>query len=173
MNWFRPLVGIAGATALIATLACESLPAAPDPGYADAIRFGRTNDNGARIWLPNYTHCAVVDGTGAFFVPVACTMNVATTSSNANGTVVVQASGVPNPTGNTVHWGPENPGWMWQALFYQRFGLTAPPYPCGVIDADGVVRLTLDWHAIVTPSGQATVTCHYSDRSAYQFPFPG
>jgi hypothetical protein len=170
MKRFRAPLGIAAALALSATLACERSPVAPNEDNAEGVRFGRTNDNGARIWLPNYTHCAVVDGTGAFFVPVACTMNVATTSSNSNGTVVVQAAGVPNPTGKTVHWGPDNPGWNWAAFFYFQFGLTAPPYPCGVIDANGVVRLTLDWHAIVTPSGEATVTCHYSDRQAYQFP---
>ena len=169
MNWNRNPLEIVGALALCTALACERSPAALDDGYADGVRFGRTNDNGARIWLPNYEHCAVVDGTGAL-VPVPCTMNVATPSSNSNGTVVVQATGVPNPTGNTVHWGPDEPGWMWKALFYQRFGLTAPPYPCGVIDANGVVQLTLDWHAIVTPSGQATVTCHYSDKQPYQFP---
>jgi hypothetical protein len=171
MKWFSTAMRIAGAMALSVTLACDNAPTAIDDVDSGAVRFGRVNDNGARIWLPNYTHCAVVDGTGALFVPVACTMNVATPSANSDGTVVVQASGVPNPTGNTMHWGPDNPGWNWAALFYALFGLTAPPYPCGVIDANGVVQLTLDWHAVVTPSGQATVTCHYSDKEPYQFPW--
>jgi len=151
-------------------LACATPPTAADDAEAGAVMFGRYNDNGARIWLPNYDHCAVVDGTGALFVPVACTMQVATPSSNSDATVVVHASGVPNPTGTTVHWGPDNPGWMWAGLFYQVYGLVAPPYPCGVIVANGDVLFTLDWHATVTPSGQATVTCHYSDKQAYQFP---
>ena len=152
-------------------LACEQAPTATSDTDAAGVLFGRTNNNGARIWLPNYDHCAVVDGTGALFVPVACTMQVATPSANAEATVVVHASGVPNPTGNTVHWGPENPGWMWAGLFYVQFGLLAPPYPCAVILADGSFGFTLDWRGIVTPSGEATVTCHYSDKQPYQFPF--
>jgi len=151
------------------TLACATPPTGVDEADAGPILLGRGNDNGARIWLPTYDFCAVVDGVGAL-VPVPCPMDVGTPSPNSVATVVAQASGVSNPTGTTVHWGPANPGYMWAGLFYQVFGLTAPPYPCGVIVGNGEVRFTLDWDAIVTPSGQATVTCHYSDTQAYQFP---
>ncbi len=167
MRWLRVFSALAAGGFL---LACQDGPTAVDDADAGGMLFGRVNDNGARIWLPRYDHCAVVDGTGALFVPVACTMLVATPSSNSNATVVARASGVPNPTGETVHWGPENPGWGWALLFQFQFGLDAPPYPCALISATGEYLFTLDWHATVTPSGQATVTCHYSDRQAYQFP---
>ncbi len=150
-------------------LACQN-PAATDAD-AGAV-YGIGNDNGASIWLPDGSlPCAVVDGTGVL-VPVPCTMQVATPSSNSNAKVVVRASGIFNPTGKTVHWGPDNPGWQWAGLFYVVFGVTAPPYPCGVKVGPGStyfvdIVFTVDWHAIVTPSGEATVTCQYSNESAW------
>lgn len=171
MRWSSVVVRVLSGAAVSALIACERTPTAADRGDPGALAFGRTNNNGARIWLPNFDHCAVVDGTGAL-VPAECRMQVATPSATGNATVVVQVSGVANPTGTTVHWGPADPGWQWAGLFYLTFGLTAPPYPCGVIVESGEVRFTLDWSGTVTPSGQATVTCHYSDRDAYQFPLP-
>ncbi len=163
---------VVGGVMLTAMLACEQPPTATDDAAAGAVMLGRYNDNGASLWLPDGSlPCAVVDGTGAF-VPVPCTMQVATPASHSNAMVVVRASGVPNPTGKTVHWGPENPGYMWAGLFAATFGLTAPPYPCGVKVGPGStyfvdILFTLDWHATVTPSGEATVTCHYSTKSAW------
>jgi hypothetical protein len=156
-------------------LACEQPPTTTGDAQAGALSLGLANNNGARIWLPDGSlPCAVVDGTGAF-VPVSCTMQVATPSANSNALVTVHASGVPNPTGRTVHWGPDNPGYQWAGLFYLTFGVTAPPYPCGVKVGPGStyfvdIVFTLDWHATVTPSGEATVTCHLSEESMW-FPW--
>jgi hypothetical protein len=153
-------------------LACDQPPTATDDVNEGAVMLGRSNDNGASIWLPDGSlPCAVVDGTGAF-VPVPCTMQVATPGSNGDAMVLVRASGILNPTGKTVHWGPDNPGYQWAGLFYVTFGLAAPPYPCGVKVGPGStyfvdILFTLDWHATVTPSGEATVTCHYRDKSAW------
>jgi hypothetical protein len=172
MNWSTNLLRIAGGVALSGLLACEKAPTATDGADAGRVMLGRTNNNGASIWLPDGSlPCAVVDGNGAL-VPVPCTMQVATPSSNSNAMVVVRASGIPNPTGRTVHWGPDNPGYQWAGLFYLTFGLTAPPYPCGVKVGPGStwfvdIVFTLDWHATVTPSGEATITCHYSEDSAW------
>ena len=166
---------VLGGSALTAgglLLACQTPPTATGDPNAGSVMFGRGNDNGARIWLPDGSlPCAVVDGAGAL-VPVPCTTQVATPSSNSNAMVLVRASGIFNPTGKTVHWGPDNPGWQWAGLFYLTFGLTAPPYPCGVKVGPGStyfvdIVFTLDWHAAVTPSGEATVTCHYSNASAW------
>jgi hypothetical protein len=157
-------------------VACTVPPTAsddPDPG---AILLGRGNEQGARLWLPDGSlPCAVVDGVGAL-VPVPCSMQVATPSSNSNAKVVVHASNILNPTGKAVHWGPDNPGPQWAGLFFYTFGVTGPPYPCGVKVGPGAtyfvdIVFTLDWHATVTPSGEATVTCQYSTKSAW-FPPP-
>lgn len=174
-NRSRVTMRILGGISLAASgllLACAGPPTATEDRNAEAVSFGRTNDNGASIWLPDGSlPCAVVDGTGAL-VPVPCSMQVATPSSNSNALVVVRASGIFNATGKTVHWGPDNPGWQWAGLFYVMFGVTAPPYPCGVKVGPGStffvdILFTLDWQATVTPSGEATVTCHYSDASAW------
>jgi len=91
---------------------------------------------------------------------------------------VVKASGIFNPTGKAVHWGPTNPGWMWALIWSgPPFGLQGPPYPCGVQVGPGStyfvdIVFTTDWHATVTPSGEATVTCHYSTESAWYPPGP-
>jgi hypothetical protein len=164
------LTQVLGGVALSVMCGCETAPTAAGQPAADGIVLGLTNNNGARIWLPDGPlPCAVVDGAGNL-VPVPCTMQVATPGSNSSATVLVQASGISNPTGRTVHWGPDDPGYAWAGLFYLMFGLTAPPYPCGVLDWNGALRFTLDWHATVTPEGHATVTCHLSDKDAYQFP---
>jgi len=149
-------------------LACDRPPTAANEVEVGTIALGRGNDNGATIWLPD-ANCAVIDGNGDFFL-VDCRMQVGTPSSNGNATAVVQASGVPNPTGMTVHWGPWNPGRGYEAVFLEYFGIESPPYPCGVILGNGDYAFTLNWHAIVTPSGQATLTCHYSDKWEYEFP---
>ncbi len=53
--------------------------------------------------------CGVLDGEGKRFPPdwpnnvLTCGTEVATYSKNGNATVRVQVSGVPNPTGRTVH----------------------------------------------------------------------
>lgn len=151
-------------------LACEQPPTGTND--AGAVSLRSTNNSGASIWLPDGSlPCAVVDGVGRL-VPVPCTMQVATPSSNSNAMVVVRASGIFNPTGKTVHWGPDDPGPEWAGLFFYTFGLTAPPYPCGVKVGPGStyfvdIVFTLDWQATVTPSGEATVTCHFSDASAW------
>ena len=163
-------MGVLGAVLLSAMPACEP-PTAADDTDGGAVALGRYNDNGASFWLPGEHTCAVVDGDG-HLLPVPCSTQVATPSANSNATVTVKATGVPNTTGKTVHWGPENPGFEWAGLFYYSFGVTGPPYACGVKVGPGStyfvdIVFTLDWHAIVTPSGEATVTCHYRDESAW------
>ena len=159
-------------------LACQTPPTATDDADAGPASLGRGNDQGARLWLPDNSTlpCAVVDGIGAI-VPVPCTMQVATPSSNSNAMVVVQASGIYNPTGETVNWGPENPGGQWAGMFYVLFGLTEAPYPCGVQVGPGAryfvdIVFTTKWHATVTPEGDAEVVCHYSDKWAWVPPLP-
>jgi hypothetical protein len=99
-------------------------------------------------------------------------MEVSTPSTSFEATVVVRASGVANPTGEAVHWGPMNPGWQWALFFSIRLQWPGAPYPCGVMLRDGRLGLTFDWKAVVTPSGQAILSCHYSDKDGIALPLP-
>jgi len=121
-------------------------------------------NNGAVRWIPD-PECGVIDGDGEFFI-VDCRNQIATYSRNGNAIVVVQASGVPNSTGEMLKWDAYNPpqvmlGW---------FGLEEPPAPCYVLGPDGGGLFTLNWRATLTPSGQATLICHYSEKWEYQWP---
>jgi hypothetical protein len=117
--------------------------------------------------------CAVVDGNGNWFpqtFDLPCGTEVATYSANGNAKVTVQASGAPNPTGKTIHWGPYNPGPDWVASYPE---LTGPPYPCYLLGPDRDLDnplYTVNWKATVTPSGQATLTCHYKKQWEFQWP---
>jgi len=160
----------AAALALLVAFGCSEPPttstAASDDADVGTVAFGRGNDNGARIWLPD-PGCGVIDGTGAFFW-VDCRMQVTNPGTHGNSNLVAQATGVPNPTGRIVHWGPDNPGWEFEVVFAEFFGVTEPPYPCAVFNNDGDFVFTLNWHATVTPSGNATFVCHYGQNSAYE-----
>jgi hypothetical protein len=156
-------------------LACQAPPTATED--AGPASLGRANENGATFWSPDGSlPCAVIDGIGGL-VPQPCTMQVATPSSNSNAMVVVRASGIFNPTGTTVTWGPENPGYAWRWVWSQApFFLTSPPYPCGVKVGAGSayfvdIVFTTKWHATVTAEGDAEVVCHYSDKWAW-LPLP-
>ena len=143
-------------------LACDRSPVAVD----DAASTGILADNGAVVLHGG--DCAVIDGTGSFFL-VPCTNEVATYSPNGNATAVTHASGVPNPTGEVVVWGPDNPGWELAATWELYFEITAPPYPCYVLDPEGGALFTVNWRATVTPSGEASMVCHYSKKWGYQW----
>ena len=162
MRWLRVVVSVAAGGAL---LACEPPPTATGEVDVGSISMGRGNNNGAVV-IRGAEGCALVDGNGEFFF-VRCGTEVATFSPNGNATVMVQASGVPNPTGNTVHWGPYNPGQDWEASYPE---LDGPPFPCFVLGTEGEALFTVNWKATVTPSGQATLVCHYSEKWEFEFP---
>ncbi len=164
MRWLKAFALIAVG---VLWVACDAPPTATDDAAASTVAFGRGNDNGARIWLPDQ-ECGVIDGTGALVYGVDCRMQVTNPSTHGNSNLIAQAKGVPNPTGRVVHWGPDNPGWEWKAVFAEFFGITEPPYPCAVFNNDGDFVFTLNWHATVTPSGNASFACHYSQNSAYE-----
>lgn len=143
--------------------ACSRSPTAVnDPAVPDAPLLS----NGA--WVLQGGECAVIDGTGAFFL-APCTNEVATYSPNGEASAVTHASGVPNPTGDVVRWGPDNPGWELAETWEMYFGITAPPYPCYVLGPEGEALFTVNWSAKVTPSGEATMSCHYSTKWEYQW----
>jgi len=127
-------------------------------------------NNGAVVFRGDIG-CAVVDGNGDWFpqtFDLPCGTEVSTYSRNGNAKVTVQASGAPNPTGKTVHWGPYNPGRDWVASYPE---LDGPPYPCFMFGPDRTTELyTVNWKATVTPSGQGTLTCIYSKKWEFQWP---
>ena len=117
--------------------------------------------------------CGVVDGEGNWFPPdfsLPCKVEIATDSRHLNALIVVEASGVPNPTGKMVFWGPYDPGHDWVASYPE---LSGPPYPCMLAGTDydfDNLLFTVNWRAWVTPSGEAKLICHYKDTWAFQWP---
>jgi hypothetical protein len=153
MRWIR----IIPCAALAASLtACGETGTEP-PGEVEGILL---SNNGATVnhGLPG---CSVLDANGQWF-PVDCGMENATYSQNGNATIEVDAKGVPNETGKTVHWGPmDSPIGMVEAWS----NLTGPPYPCFVFGPDYETELyTLNWKNIVTPSGRGKLVCHYAKK---------
>lgn len=124
------------------------------------------SSNGAVVWRGDIG-CSVIDGTGAWFPEdwsLPCGTEIATYGTNLNAKVTVQATGVPNPSGKAVHWGPYNPGWGAIAAYPQ---LSGPPYPCLVLGTDHDVAnplWTVNWKADITPSGNGTLVCHYMKK---------
>jgi hypothetical protein len=163
MRWLRIVTSVAAAGLL---LACEPPPTATNGAEVGTISMGTANGNGAVVFRGDIG-CGVVDGTGAWFpadFSLPCGTEVATFSKNLNAKVTVQASGVPNPTGKTVHWGPYNPGQDWVDSYPE---LTGPPYPCFLLGTDRDLDnplFTVNWHGTVTPSGSATLVCHYKKQ---------
>lgn len=148
-------------------LACEPAPTAVDrEAVPDILMKADGTSKGA--WVMHGGECAVIDGTGAFFL-VPCTNEVATYSPNGNATAVTHAEGVPNPTGEVVTWGPDNPGWELAATWELYFDITSPPYPCYVLGPEGEALFTVKWTARVSPSGEAQMICHYSKKWEYQW----
>ena len=120
----------------------------------------------------------MLDGAGMFFpadFSLPCGTEVATFSDGMNATISVQAKGVPNPTGATVLWGPYNVGGTeWAAQFDGSIPgfpiLDGPPYPCFLLGTDYDLAnplWTVKWSAHVTPGGNASLVCQYSEKWAF------
>jgi len=138
------------------------------------LELGASLNKGATV-NKNEIGCMVVDGLGNWFPAAAdyslpCNHEVATNSTNGNAMIVVRASGVPNPTGKMVRWGPYNPGQAWAADYP---GLHPGPYPCFLLGPDYDLDnplFTINWSASVTPSGEAKLVCHYQKKWEFQWP---
>lgn len=162
--------------------ACDqtSLQPVPDASEASLAELGTVvaGDNGATVVKGDWG-CGVIDGLGNWFPEgypdeaLFCGTEVATNSKNLNAKITVRASGVPNPTGKLVRWGPYNPGHDWAASYPQ---LPGPPYPCFLLNVDRDFEnplYTVNWSAWVTPSGEATLVCHYKKQWDFQLPETG
>ena len=162
MHWRTAIIGV---LALFVAVSCNQQPVEPQQEVGTTLM----NNKGAVV-VRGDIGCSVVDGNGNWYPPtfpvsdLPCGTEVATFSKNGNAKVTVRASGVPNPTGRTVHWNPYNPGQDWVASYPE---LDGPPWPCFLLgperDFDNPL-FTVNWHAIVTPSGQATLTCIYQEK---------
>jgi len=151
---------------MLLAVGCDRAPTQVEDSAAavpDALMKVNGN-NGAVRWIPD-PECGVFDGTGDFFV-VDCRNQIATYSKNGNAIVVVQASGVPNTTGELLKWDAYNP----PQVMLDWFGLTEPPAPCFVYGPEQEALFTLNWRASLTPSGQSRLVCHYAKKWEYQWP---
>jgi hypothetical protein len=151
MSWLTVVTSVAAGGLL---LACEPPPTATDDVDVGALLMVGADNNGATVWRGDWG-CGVSDGLGNWFPPdwpesaLLCGTEVATFSPNMNAKLTVQASGVPNPTGKTVSWGPYNPGQDWADSYPD---LTGPPYPCFVLGTDHDVNnplFTVTWKALL------------------------
>jgi hypothetical protein len=95
---------------------------------------GKANADAAVII--NDFACGIPDGDGNFVITDA-SHSVQTQSHNGNTVLKCSAKGVPNSTGKAVQWD------------YDSLGI-----PCGTLSG-----ITNDWHATVSASGNATLTC--------------
>jgi len=160
--------------ALFVAVSCDRQPAEPPsetaavleaPTFA-AVGLGATVTRGD-------IGCFLIDGDGDYYPPTfdgSCGVEVATYSKNGLSINIQRASGAPNSTGKAVHWGPYNPGWR---VVQDNPDLAPGPYPCYVLGPDRDFNnflMSTNWHAVVSPSGEATLTCIYSKKWEYQGP---
>jgi len=117
--------------------------------------------------------CWLIDGDGDYYPSTptgSCGTEVSTYSRNGNAVFIMRMSGVPNSTGRTVHYDAYNPGWR---VVQENPDLAPGPYPCYLLgperDFDNFL-MTTNWHGVVTASGEATMTCVYSEKWKYQGP---
>ena len=182
------VVSVVAVLVMLVAVACSDSPTAPNQEVAapQASVSGATvgseghgagtvppHSNGAVV-VQGELGCGVLDGSGNFYpedfpnTVLPCNVEVATYGRNANASLTVRASGVPNDTGRTVHWGPYNPGPALAAWYDADYPDDVPPYPCILAgpsrDFVNDILYTVNWHAAVTPSGEATFQCNYSKK---------
>ena len=155
--------------AFVAVSCDQTMPTATDDSIdsmSDAATALMKSDgnNGAVRWIPD-PECAVFDGDGNP-VFLDCRNQIATYSKNGNAVAVIQATGVPNSTGQVVQWDAWNP----PQVMLDWYEFAEPPVPCYVIGPDGGALFTLKWKAMVTPGGHASLICHYSHKWEFQWP---
>jgi hypothetical protein len=162
-------------------LACEPDPADLAIGTVEpalslhASTMGYMGLNMGATVNRNEIGCRIPDGVGEWFPDdgwtLPCTMEIATNSKNMNAMIIVKASGVPNPTGRTVRWGPFNTPQVWADGYAPD--VTEPPYPCFLLGPDYDLAnplYTINWWSYVTPSGEAKLVCHYQKKWEFQWP---
>lgn len=171
MRWRIPLVV---SLALLVVVSCnEQPPTAVVEDSAVTTPVLAAGGLGAVVTLGDIG-CYSIDGNGDYYPPTfdgSCFRETATYSQNGNSTWTMRMSGVPNPTGKTIHYGPYFVGSGQAAADYSF--LDPGPYPCAVLGPDrdfDNFLYTTNWRQILTPSGEAITTCIYSEKFAWQFP---
>ena len=154
-----PLIGLL-------LIGCQEAPTAAEDNAAEApgILAKSGDNNGAVRWIPD-PECAVFDSYDNFVI-VDCRNQIATYSANGNANIVVKASGILNHTGQVITWDAWNP----PPVMLEWFGLEEPPAPCFVYGPNQEALFTINWEGKLTPSGEATVKCHYAQKWEFQWP---
>ncbi len=172
MRWKVPLL-----LTLFAFMAagCEQEPpTAPDEAGVTATAPAFLMGGIGAVVTKGDIGCAVIDGYGNVFPPDYmgdCGTEIGTWSRNGNAIWTTRMTGVPNPTGRTIHYGPYDLG-SGEAAAANAY-LDPGPYPCFLLGPDRDFNnflATTQWHETLTPSGVATITCIYSEKFAFQWP---
>lgn len=163
MRWRIP---VALALAAFVALSCQEAPTAVEDSASEVpgILAKSDDNNGAVRWIPD-PECSVFDSYGDFVI-VDCRNQIATYSSNGNANIVVKASGIENHTGRVITWDAYNP----PQIMLDWFGLDEPPAPCFVYGPNQEALFTINWEGKLTPSGEATLKCHYAEKWEFQWP---
>lgn len=176
MRWRTPFLLAAVA---FMTVGCEQEPpTAPDGASVTATAPAFLMGGIGAVVTRGDIGCGLIDGYGNVFPPPVdgmwvgdCGHEVATYGPNGNAVWVMRYSGVPNPTGRTLHYGPYDIG---NGEVAESWSFIAPgPYPCGVLGPDRDIYnplYTIKWKQVLTPSGEATLTCHYTKKFEFQWP---
>ncbi len=169
----KPLILIA-LTIFVVTSCDEQSPTATDADAVAELTPTFAAGGIGAVVTKGDIGCAVIDGNGNSF-PTDwtgdCGTEVGTWSRNGNAVWSTRMTGVPNPTGRTIHYGPFDVGSG--DVFAANADLAPGPYPCYLLGADrdfDNFLATMNWHETLTPSGVATITCVYTDKFAFQWP---
>jgi hypothetical protein len=118
--------------------------------------------------------CALIDGYGTTYPPDYtgnCGTEIGTWSRNGTAIFTTKMTGVPNPTGRTIHYGPYDIGSG--EVAEANADLAPGPYPCYLLGADrdfDNFLATTNWRQTLTPSGVATIPCSYTEKFAFTWP---
>ncbi len=176
MRWRLPFLLVL--VAFVAVSCQDQSPTAVETGAVTATTPSFAAGGIGAVVTKGDIGCGLLDGYGNAFPPTVdgmfvgdCGHETATYSQNGNSLWVMRYGGVPNPTGRTLFFGPYDVG---SGEVAESWAFLDPgPYPCCVLgpDRDPYNPLcTTKWKQVLTPSGQATLTCTYAKQFEFQWP---
>ncbi|MEJ2548507.1 MAG: hypothetical protein P8125_11970 [Gemmatimonadota bacterium] len=174
MRWRIPLVAVLALFTLAAVSCDRPPPTAPESASVTETTPLFLKGGIGAVVTKGDIGCALIDGYGNAYPPDYtgnCGTEVGTWSRNGTAIFTTKMTGVPNPTGRTIHYGPFDVGSG--DVLAANADLAPGPYPCYLLGADrdfDNFLATTNWRQTLTPSGGATITCVYTDKFAFAWP---